>query len=204
MPLATEWLPHQYVSWRLGQTSTPSLDPEQPRPTGVAQAASQANADLGASRPSVLLVGAGLPILGLARHGPGEFTTVGGQRLADGHVPGHIGQPPGRGPGRPRNRSKAVWASAVRGHQHLLGLLDQPAMLQGGLQLAGQPPLDLGGDGGAEQAGHQPAWACRAATSPGSQSRGWPAWMSRVPITPPSNSTPAADRRLAQAAVRGG
>jgi hypothetical protein len=36
-----------------------------------------------------------------ARHGPGEFTTVGGQRLADGHVPGHIGQPPGRGPGRP-------------------------------------------------------------------------------------------------------
>jgi hypothetical protein len=78
-----------------------SLDPEQPRPTGVAQAASQANADLGASRPSVLLLGAGLPILGLARHGPGEFTTVGGQRLADGHVPGHIGQPPGRGPGRP-------------------------------------------------------------------------------------------------------
>src|SRR5215207_6967975 len=86
-------------------TSTPSLDPEQPRPTGVAQAASQANADLGASRPSALLLGAGLPILGLARHGPGEFTAVGGQRLADGHVPGHIGQPPGRGPGRPRNRS---------------------------------------------------------------------------------------------------
>jgi hypothetical protein len=104
----------------------------------------------------------------------------------------------------PRNRSKAVWASAVRGHQHLLGLLDQPAMLQGGLQLAGQPPLDLGGGGGAEQAGHQPAWACRAETSLGSQSRGWPAWMSRVPITPPSNSTPTADRRLAQAAVRGG
>src|SRR5829696_5853597 len=63
--LATEWLPHQYVSWRLGQASTPSLDPEQPRPSGVAQAASQANADLGAGRPSVLLLGAGLPILGL-------------------------------------------------------------------------------------------------------------------------------------------
>jgi acyl-[acyl-carrier-protein] desaturase len=37
--LAKEWLPHQYVSWRLGQASTPSLDPEQPRLTGVAQAA---------------------------------------------------------------------------------------------------------------------------------------------------------------------
>ena len=78
---------------------------------------------------------------------------------------------------------------AVRGHQHPLGLLDQPAMLQGGLQLAGQPPLDLGGDGGAEQAGHQPAWACRArprlGPNPAAGRRGCPGCRSPHRPTPP-------------------
>ena len=122
-----------------------------------------------------MLLGAGLPILGLlgtalasSRRlvGSGWPTVTSLATSASRRVEDRAA---------PHNRSKAVWRPAVRGHQHPLGLLDQPAMLQGGLQLAGQPPLDLGGDGGAEQAGHQPAWACRAETSLGSQSRGWPA-----------------------------
>jgi hypothetical protein len=42
-------------------------------------------------------------------------------------------------------------------HHDAFGLLDQPAVLQGGLELVGQAPLDLGGDRGAES---------RLATSP--------------------------------------
>jgi hypothetical protein len=112
--------PHQYVSRRLGQASTPSLDPEQPRPTGVAQAASQANADLGASTPSVLLLGAGLPILGLLGTALASSRRLVGQRLAHGHLPGHIGQPPGRGPGPPPTARRRSGRPAVRGHQHPL------------------------------------------------------------------------------------
>jgi hypothetical protein len=56
-------------------------------------------------------LGGGLPVLGLLGASLDKVTTVRREGLAGGHVPGHIGQPAGRGPGRPRSRSNAVWAS---------------------------------------------------------------------------------------------
>jgi hypothetical protein len=49
-------------------------------------------------RAACLLVGGGPAVLGLLGASPGQVTPVGGQGLAGGHVLGHIGQPPGRGP----------------------------------------------------------------------------------------------------------
>jgi hypothetical protein len=45
----------------------------------------------------------------------------------------------------PRRRSKAPGHRHARSHDDAFGLLDQPPVLQGGLKLIGQPPLDLSG-----------------------------------------------------------
>ena len=92
------------------------------------------------------LSGAGLSLLGLLGASPGQLASVGWQGLAGGHLPGHISQPPSRGPGR---RTQALEGGLgiqlLAAHDDPFGLLDQPPMLQGGLQLIGQPALDLGG-----------------------------------------------------------
>jgi hypothetical protein len=93
-----------------------------------------------------LLLGAGLSLFGLPGPCLGQLAPVGGQRLTRRHVLGHIGQPPGRGPGRvPQPLKGGLGIQLLTAHDHPLGLLDQPAMLQGGLELVGQPPFHLDG-----------------------------------------------------------
>jgi acyl-[acyl-carrier-protein] desaturase len=44
LAMAKEWLPHEYVPWRLGRDfDTEPWTPDQPRPTGVARAAFEVN-----------------------------------------------------------------------------------------------------------------------------------------------------------------
>jgi acyl-[acyl-carrier-protein] desaturase len=44
LAMAKEWLPHEYVPWRLGRDfDTEPWTPDQPRLTGVAQAAFEVN-----------------------------------------------------------------------------------------------------------------------------------------------------------------
>ena len=44
LSMAKEWLPHEYVPWRLGRDfDTEPWTPDQPRLTGVAQAAFEVN-----------------------------------------------------------------------------------------------------------------------------------------------------------------
>ena len=62
-------------------------------------------------------------------------------------------------------------------------------MAQRPLQLLGQRPLDGGGRGGPQQAGHHPGIGPKAATSLSFQSRGPAAYTSRVPMGPPASST---------------
>jgi hypothetical protein len=92
--------------------------------------------------PRGSLLGGGLAVLSLLGPCPGPSAPAGRQGLAAGHVPGHISQPPGRGAGRPPQPLKrGLGVQVLPAHQHPLGLLNQPAVVQGGLQLLGQSPL---------------------------------------------------------------
>ena len=62
------------------------------------------------------------------------------------HVLGHIGHPPGRGPGRPPQPLEGgLRVQMLAADDYAFGLLDQPPVLQGGLELVGQPALGRGG-----------------------------------------------------------
>jgi hypothetical protein len=96
--------------------------------------------------PRGSLLGVGLAIFGLLGASSGQLAPVGGQGLAGGHVLGHIGQPPGRGPGRPPQPLEGgLRVQMLAADDYAFGLLDQPPVLQGGLELVGQPALGLGG-----------------------------------------------------------
>src|SRR5215217_340884 len=146
---------------------------------------------LGPGELDGLLLGGGLAVLGLLGSCPGPSTPAGRQGLAAGHVLGHIGQPPGGIPGRPPQPLKGgLGVQLLAAHDDPFGLLDQPPVLQGGLQLISQPPLDLGGHRRHEQAGHQPGIGLEGrdlAGIPVPRLTGID--VQGVPMTPPSSST---------------
>jgi hypothetical protein len=110
------------------------------------------------------------------------------ERRAGGHLPGH--QPPGRGTGHPRQPLKGrLRIQPLSAHQHPLGLLDQSAVLQRGLQLVGQATLDLGGHRRREQAGHQPGIGLGGGDLAVVPIPGIAAVDVQVPIGLPSSST---------------
>ena len=72
-----------------------------PAGRGRCRTADQRRDGLSAWRRGPLLLGARLSLFGLSGPCLGQLAPVGGQGLTRRHVLGHIGQPPGRGPGRP-------------------------------------------------------------------------------------------------------